>query len=43
MKKFIRKIKELFVWFTSKRIGQAINDGATYEEVCKILEEEMRK
>jgi hypothetical protein len=43
MKKFIRKIKEWFVWITSKRIGQAINAGASYEQVCKIFEEEMRK
>ena len=41
MKRFLRKIKELFVWITSKRVMVAINNGATYEEVCKIVEEEM--
>lgn len=38
-----KKIKELFVWLCSHRVGQAINDGATYEEVCKIVAEEMSK
>jgi hypothetical protein len=36
-----KKIKEMFIWLFSKKVGQAINDGATYEEVCKIVEEEM--
>jgi hypothetical protein len=47
MKKFfkwiLRRIKEDFIWMTSERVGQAINDGATYEEVCKIVEEEMAR
>lgn len=43
MKKFFRKIKELFVWITSKEVKKAINDGATYEEVCKIVEKEMAR
>lgn len=43
MKKLFRKIKEWFIWLCSKRVGQAINDGATYDEVCKIVEEEMAK
>lgn len=43
MKKFFRIIKEWFIWLTSKRVGQAINDGATYEEVCKIVQEEMQR
>ena len=43
MKKFFRIIKEWFIWLTSKKVGQAINDGATYEEVCKIVQEEMLK
>ena len=38
-----KKIKEMFIWLFSKRVGQAINDGATYDEVCKIVEEEMSK
>ena len=43
MKKFFRRLKEWFVWLTSDRVGQAINDGATYDEVCKIVEEEMAR
>ena len=43
MKKFFKKVKEWFVWFTSKRVLDAINNGATYDEVCKIVEEEMSK
>ena len=38
-----KKFKEMFIWLFSKKVGQAINNGATYEEVCKIVEEEMRK
>lgn len=38
-----KKIKELWIWFTSKKVGQAINNGATYEEVCEIVKEEMSK
>lgn len=41
--KLLRKIKEWFIWLFSKRVGQAINDGATYEEVCNIVQEEMNK
>ena len=43
MKKIFRIIKEWWIWLTSKKVGQAINDGATYEEVCKIVEEEMQR
>ena len=35
-----KKIKELWVWLTSKKVVQAINDGATYEEVCAIVKNE---
>ena len=38
-----KKIKELWIWLTSKKVGQAINDGATYEEVCNIVQEEMKR
>jgi hypothetical protein len=38
-----KKIKEMFIWLFSKKVGQAINDGATYEEVCEIVREEMAK
>ena len=43
MKKIFRKLKELWIWLTSKKVGQAINDGASYDEVQKIVEEEMKK
>ena len=39
----LKKIKEMFIWLFSKRVGQAINEGASYEEVCKIVEEEMQR
>lgn len=42
MKKLCNKIKEWLVWLTSKEVLEAINGGATYEEVCKIVEEEAR-
>lgn len=38
-----KKIKEMFIWLFSKRVGQAINDGASYEEVQAIVQEEMKK
>ena len=38
-----RKIKEWWVWLTSKKVGQAIKDGATYDEVQAIVEEEMQR
>lgn len=38
-----KKIKEMFIWLFSKKVGQAMNDGATYEEVCKIVQEEMAR
>jgi hypothetical protein len=42
MKKLWQKIKEWFVWLTSKRVMEAINSGATYEEVCEVVKEDMR-
>lgn len=41
MKNCIGKIKEWFIWLTSKQVGQAINDGASYEEVCEIVRKEI--
>ena len=38
-----KKIKEWFIWLTSKKVLEAINDGATYEEVEKIVQEEAQK
>lgn len=42
MKKLWQKIKEWFVWLTSKRVMESINSGATYEEVCEVVKEESR-
>ena len=38
-----KKIKELWIWLFSKKVGQAIDDGATYEEINNIVQEEMKK
>lgn len=44
MKKIFRIIKEWWVWLTSKKVQEAINDeSVTYDEVCKIVEEEMQR
>jgi hypothetical protein len=42
MKKLFRKIEEIITWFMSKRVLEAINNGATREEVEEIVKEEMR-
>ncbi len=36
----LRKIKEFLVWMLSRRVLEAINEGATYEEVCAIVQAE---
>lgn len=38
-----KKIKEWFIWLTSKKVGQAIHEGASFEEVQAIVKEEMSK
>lgn len=43
MKKLFTKIREWIVWVTSKRVLEGINNGATYDEVCNIVKEEMSK
>lgn len=43
MKAIIMKIKEWFVWLVSRRVGEAINSGASYEEVLLIVREEAAK
>ena len=43
MKKFFRAIKEWFIVCFSRRVGEAINNGATYEQVMAIVEEEMAR
>ena len=41
IKKIINKIKEEITWFMSPKVLDAINSGATYEEVEKIVKEEV--
>lgn len=44
MKKLWIKIKEWFVWLTSRRVLEAINnEGMTYEEVCEVAKREMER
>lgn len=38
-----KKIKEWVIWLFSKKVGQAINEGASYEEVQAIVLEEMQR
>ena len=42
-KKIGRAIKREFIWLTSKKVLDAINSGATYEEIEMIVEEEMNR
>lgn len=41
MKKMFIRIKELITWFMSKKVLDAINNGATYDEVVQIVHEEV--
>ncbi len=41
MKKMILKIKKFITWLMSKKVLEAINNGATYEEVAQIVEQEV--
>lgn len=41
--RFWKWLKEQMAWFASARVREAINNGATYEEVCKIVKEEAEK
>ena len=42
MKNLFVKIKEWVIWLTSNKVREAINGDATYDEVCKIVEEEWK-
>lgn len=42
-KKICRWFKREFTWMTSQKVLDAINSGASYEEVEAIVEEEMKK
>lgn len=39
----LKKIKEWFIWLFSRKVGEAMNSGAGYEEVCAIVREEVEK
>lgn len=43
IKRFFWKFHELIVWYSSRRVLDAINNGATYEEVEKIVKEEVNR
>ena len=43
VKKICRWFKREFVWMTSKKVLDAIDSGASYEEVEAIVEEEMKR
>lgn len=38
MKRILKKIKAELVWFFDKRVLNAINSGASYEEVKTLVE-----
>ena len=38
-----KKFKEWLIWLFSKRVGEAINGDATYEEVEAIVMEELTR
>ena len=38
-----KKVKEWLIWLFSRRAGEAINNGATYEEVEAIVLEELTR
>ena len=39
--KILNKIKEEITWYTSQKVLDAIDSGASYEEVEKIVKEEV--
>ena len=43
MKRLVNWLKEQWVWFTSKKVRDAINSDATYDEVQAIVREEMQR
>jgi hypothetical protein len=38
-KKIWKKIKEVFIWLFSRKVGEAINNGADYADVDKMVKE----
>ena len=43
MKKMFKKINEWWIWMTIKKVLDAINDGASYDEVLGIVCVEVNK
>ena len=43
MKRFFHWLMEQLAWIASANVLDAINSGATYEEVCNIVKEEAEK
>lgn len=43
MKKLFKKVIEWITWLFSDDVREAINNGATYEEVKAIVDAEVRK
>lgn len=41
LKRIFKEIRTWWVWLTSKKVRAAINNGAAYEEVEKIVKEEV--
>lgn len=41
--KLFKKIKEWFIWLTSRKVQEAMNNGMDYDEIEKIVEEEMQR
>ena len=39
LKKIWKKIKKACIWLFSRKVGEAINNGASYEEVERIVED----
>lgn len=43
MKKMFEKVKKFITWFMSKKVLEAINNGAAYDEVEQIVEQEVHR
>lgn len=43
VKKCRRWIDKQIIWYFNRRVLDAIDNGATYEEVCNIVEEELNR
>ena len=41
--KLFKKIKEWLIWLTSRKVQEAMNNGMDYDEIEKIVEEEMQR